>query len=260
LDTILTIAHGPAFAGAEARVLPASWRALKDDPYSQVGDLVVLYSNVPASYLGFLRTVGATAIPVLFPPKDSGNKHRHLLLSRALEAYDGYALLVDARDTCLQMDPRWVKSKKIYVSAETGIHDNSEWNAKDAARLRETLRPPCREDLGDEYIVNGGFIYGPVRDVMWFEFARYCFDARDGLGSDQAALNVLARQAGASVEIVRAHEWIFHAHWYDHEAAKLRVREEDGYVRRYDGLLYPILHQFDRVPSLKTKILQRYGL
>lgn len=200
-----------------------------------------------------------------------------------------HLITTDTRDVIFQADPtQWLFENSIdtfLVCSSEGLrYKNEPWGNKN---LHDTFGPYFHNILKEKMIYNVGTIAGNfefVRDLMLMIFQMSV--NRPIPIVDQAVFNFLvsinpynmdtlftnnsdnwAIQLGTTVEAVKAGRGdlgvIFNDDPSRYEALyedNQPVINEDGtVVNRIDGEKYVIVHQYDRVPHLKTKIEELYG-
>lgn len=197
--------------------------------------------------------------------------HAWELLTRLDVAQYRFAIMTDVRDVIFQKNPSvWLEKHSLYghvVAPSEGImYDKEDWNRDN---LIKGFGSMFYDLVGSSWLAcNVGTIAGDaalLRDLIGTIFhmteGRY-------YPSDQSSFNVLMNGAFLEKRIVATH--------WDNWAAQLgttndptksylwerlcepRPQIRDGLVYNNDGLLYHLVHQWDRVPELKSIIPAKY--
>lgn len=199
-------------------------------------------------------------------------KDRHLTISNALYSRRRLfvsAMTVDARDSLFQCDP-FCEFKlermlnKVVLSHEAMTVSDSDWNMGDYEHVVGSLRRSAvPKDWRSRLVINGGFVQGLTQEVAWIEFARWCFDARYGLGSDQSSLGIIAYEMPVE-KIVLANavnRWVAHGSGFgkDHFRDAYQWNSElCTLTHTATGTGPAIFHQWDRT-SAHDDIVRVYG-
>lgn len=219
---------------------------------------------------------------VFYPAKFSVMVQRFYDLWQYLNTLDSkeyrYVITTDVKDVIFQSDPStWIKSnlknKKLIVSAECLTYENEPWGLNN---MRLSF-PMMFDYMKSKPIYNCGVLAGELETIR--DLALSIFMSCVGLpgqipgggGPDQAALNILLKteiwknitrfassedgwacQAGTTVDptlvdIVGQFLLEPQPTW-------------DGeYACTSKGIRYPVLHQWERIPSWKSIIEQKYN-
>lgn len=204
-----------------------------------------------------------------------------------LSDYDN-VVVTDTRDVIFQKNPNeWFEThaESLFCASEGLIYRDEPWGDQN---YYEAFGPFFHEKMRNNLIYNVGTISGKfssVKDllVMIFQLSIN----RPAKVVDQAVFNFLmhlepyknsvkfctnkdlyAIQLGTSEYAVKAGsgdigmkvlssptELLKYQLMYKDEQP---VIDEDGYVKNQSGELFFIVHQYDRVPELKTKVINRY--
>ena len=203
-----------------------------------------------------------------------------------------HVITTDTRDVVFQTNPStWLNSymtvgKTVVCSSEGLEYKNEPWGNQN---LHDTFGPYFHNIFKENMIYNVGTIAGRfeyVRDLLLMIFQMSI--NRPIPIVDQAVFNFLvsqqpysnkflkttnrdgwAIQLGTTVEAIKSGGGdIGQAALNDEEVFKKYIRDyrdiqpyidEDGTVyTKKDGDRFCIVHQYDRIPSLKTKILEKY--
>lgn len=266
---IISVADGGPSYGRQSLVTLKSFHE-NVRPFG--AEMVWLTSNMPEAGIKRCNKFGVEVVKVNGDFGDYGNRQRHWhMLQWLCQNRDrGYThvLTIDARDVVFLADPfsyKPIYEPGVIVSAEASTYANCPWNARDAKRMMDSLRPNCQVYDGAWPIVNGGHLAGSFREVIWAEMARFAIDCRTGSPTDQATLGFLTnwtKDWNTLFRVVKVSEpWICHGHFWRNFEHSIKVT--DGYkVRNAGGELYRLFHQWDRqtVPeSVRKAILDKFG-
>lgn len=197
-----------------------------------------------------------------------------------------HVITTDTRDVVFQSNPSdWLydnlENYLMVCSSEGMKYKNEPWGNKN---LLETFGPYFHNALKERTIYNVGTIAGDfafVRDLLLSIFQMSI--NRPIPIVDQAVFNFLlnlhqygidtlctdnvrdwAIQLGTTLEAVKAGKGDLGANSslddYQSKYDDVQPIFEDGIVKTPDGNPYTIVHQYDRVPFLKEKIEQKYGV
>jgi hypothetical protein len=191
-----------------------------------------------------------------------------------------YIITTDVRDVIFQRNPsewleKYIKNKQyINVTSECIRYKDEPWGDKN---LFMAFGPYFHKQNCDHIIYNAGVISGRFQAVLDLCENIYMMCGRSpafiegGGGPDQAALNILlhhtswksitnfatsesgfAAQLGTSADPTKSNLIPFLTE------SRPIIDEEKGLVKTCKGELYYIVHQYDRVPTLKPVIENKY--
>lgn len=202
-----------------------------------------------------------------------------------------FVLTTDVRDVVFQSNPsKWLEDKLILhslcASSEGMRYKNEPWGNKN---YLDTFGPYFHNLIKDQYINNVGVIAGDQAYIQSLMLLIFQLSVNRPIPVvDQAVYNFIlttspfledtffttnedawAIQLGTSIEAVKAGSGDLGHACKDNatEMAKYTMNYEDkqpvidadGTVKTQDGKKYVVVHQWDRVPSLKTTIEKLYG-
>lgn len=202
-----------------------------------------------------------------------------------------YVITTDSRDVIFQSNPSlWLENALVFhslvASSEGMRYKNEPWGDKN---LLETFGPYFHNQLKDTFINNVGVIAGDFEHVKGLLLFIFQMSVNRSIPIvDQAVYNFIlntppffndtffttnddgwAVNLGTSIEAVKAGSGDIGARCHGNatEFAKYTMSYEDtqptltddGVVKTKDGTPSVIVHQWDRIPSLKDKIEKIYG-
>lgn len=189
-----------------------------------------------------------------------------------------YVVATDVRDVVFQKDPiKWIESKvynpKVIVSSESILYEDEHWGVQNF----QQSYPFAWDKIKKRVILNAGVMAGDAQ-YMRDLFLQIYLTSRaapyqhvpGGGGPDQAAYNLLmnskpwydvsrlansesgwAAQLGTTGPQVR--------YGIENYLVELQPLFENGIVTTSKGEEFSIVHQYDRVPELRTQIEKRYA-
>lgn len=189
------------------------------------------------------------------------------------ENYYRYVIATDVKDVIFQSNPSvWLtenlKNSDLVASSESLLYKDEPWGADNL----QGSYPFIYNNLANEPIWNCGVQAGTQKALkdLWLNIYLLCKSA-GRMNPDQAAYNMLlnsyaykkitkfvssehgwACQAGTTVDPTKISN--FRNKLLDPEPLM-----KDGMVFTSTGLLYPIVHQWDRVSTWHQEIERRYG-
>jgi hypothetical protein len=202
---------------------------------------------------------------------------RFLPLGQAIaDAYpDHFALATDVRDVFFQRNPfDWFAERhpgdsylgRLFATSEEVAHDDGtiagNWNA---ARIEQLFGARMREGAQGTPVYNAGVMCGHASllsgllRTIWL----MCFNFR-GAGGDQAAYNLLLQMEpyrSLAMPLRLEDAWAVHFGGISRGAVPedRLPRYEDGLVKNAQGQVFPILHQYNRVPEALDLVRSRLG-
>lgn len=188
-------------------------------------------------------------------------------------------ILTDVRDVVFQTDPsphlaRLLNDHAIVASSE-GIRYKDEPWGRDNVRL--AFGQSAYEEVKDKVIANAGVIAGKADAISHLSslIYRFCRTATSmwipgGGGPDQAAYNLITQGTSLMTSVnftTHSDEWAaqlgttgpqVQTRWGQHVVEELPTINAEGVVVNAANEPYPIVHQYDRVPEWKQKIIERF--
>ncbi len=180
-----------------------------------------------------------------------------------------WVLSTDARDVIFQKNPnnflnQLFDGEEILASCEDQIYNNESWGESDFKKAYGNF---IYQIVGDKLILNAGVmaVRGEIAADFFLNIYSLC-DSSNTSAGDQAAYNLLlntsfkdririishdynwACQIGTTLDPHKPHLTITNPPTFD----------SSGIVKNYIGESYHIVHQWDRNPTLKKIIMERY--
>ena len=232
-------------------------------------DVVLVAGNTTQETIDWLKGKYVTVVPMLQVP----NVPVHVL--RFLSIYDflknnghkyEYVITTDVKDVYFQTDPfKFLVDHELVVASEGLKYKDEPWGNEN---LYQAYGPYVYEHFKDNEIFNVGTFGGKseyVKDMVFHIFT-------NGINRpipicDQAVFNVLLNTQPFKDITTRTIQWaaelgtIMDPSKIEHFRPNLLCDEpiwEDGKLKYSDGLVFPIVHQYDRVPELKKFVQQKY--
>ena len=233
-------------------------------------DVVLVYGNATDETLDWLVEQNVVIVPML----QSQNIPIHVLrflsiyeyLDKHWQHYD-YVVTTDVKDVYFQADPfKFLVDRKLVVASEGLKYKDEPWGNEN---LFQAYGPYVYEKFKDNEIFNVGTFGGKseyVKDMVFHIFT-------NGINRpipicDQAVFNVLLNTQPFKDIATKTIQWaaelgtIMDPSKIEHFKPNLLCDEpiwEDGKLKYSDGLVFPIVHQYDRVPVLKKFVQEKYG-
>ena len=206
------------------------------------------------------------------------HKMRNLHIAQYLEENSNYATVAvtDTRDVYFQHNPAEIFRKQrereilIFLPSENILIENESWNAN---MIRSLFGLFIFDLVREKISINSGTVFGEADTVKRLMLQLYFMEKNfQHTGSDQPTLNVLTYALTPlfyEEDAIRSiHEWPWAAQCgtmldpsKPHLLAKnIEVKPiiENGIVKTRNGDPFVVVHQYDRVPELKSLIEQRY--
>ncbi len=164
-------------------------------------------------------------------------------------------LTVDARDTVVQGPPVDHDRGCPCLHLEPCRVREEPWNLEDYTRFALKVMASTAVPQNPP-VVNGGFVSGAWHAVALLCAARFGLDLHHG-ATDQASLTAL-RAWFPGLFHTSGHGdggQVYHGHWHATDG----TFDDRGRALRPDGTVYPVFHQWDRVPGVREKVLAAYG-
>lgn len=171
------------------------------------------------------------------------------------------AVITDVRDVIFQSDPfrDVTDALQFFIEAEGRPLADHAFNLK---HLQALFGEGMARDLGRKSCVCVGVVAGPAEAIVRFCRAvlLLCAIPRSSVGgafgADQAACNVIAHLNLVGGEICENYGRVATIGL----TASDRLGLEDGLILNPDGGASPIVHQYDRIPSLAAQVEARWGV
>jgi hypothetical protein len=178
-------------------------------------------------------------------------------------------IITDTRDVCFQRNPddyfqeRYM-SPCITMPSENVLFKDEPWNM---GMVTQLFGPIIADGLKNKHACNSGTFFGP--SVIMKKFLLHMFLVeRDfsSTGSDQPTMNVLGHSDALTHVLPMNEGWAFQCGTtidpkknFPQITPLNHKITSDGIVTLTDGTPYVILHQYERVPSLKALVEKRYA-
>ena len=232
-------------------------------------DVVLVAGNTTQETIDWLKGKYVTVVPMINIP----NVPVHVL--RFLSIYDflknnghkyEYVVTTDVKDVYFQTDPfKFLVSRELVVASEGLKYKDEPWGNDN---LYQAYGPYVYEQFKHNEIFNVGTFGGKseyVKDMVFHIFT-------NGINRpipicDQAVFNVLLNTQPFKDVATKTIQWaaelgtVMDPSKIEHFRPNLLCDEpiwEDGKLKYSDGLVFPIVHQYDRVPELKKFVQQKY--
>jgi len=232
-------------------------------------DVVLVYGNATDETLDWLVEQNVVIVPML----QVQNVPIHVLrflsiyeyLNKHWQYYD-YVVTTDVKDVYFQTDPfKFLVDRKLVIASEGLKYKDEPWGNEN---LFQAYGSYVYEKFKDNEIFNVGTFGGKseyVKDMVFHIFT-------NGINRpipicDQAVFNVLLNTQPFKDIATKTIQWaaelgtIMDPSKIEHFKPNLLCDEpiwEDGKLKYSDGLVFPIVHQYDRVPELKKFVQQKY--
>ena len=233
-------------------------------------DVVLVYGNATDETLDWLVEQNVVIVPML----QAQNIPIHVLrflsiyeyLDKHWQFYD-YVVTTDVKDVYFQADPfKFLVDRKLVIASEGLKYKDEPWGNEN---LFQAYGPYVYEKFKDNEIFNVGTFGGKseyVKDMVFHIFT-------NGINRpipicDQAVFNVLLNTQPFKDIATKTIQWaaelgtIMDPSKIEQFKPNLLCDEpiwEDDKLKYSDGLVFPIVHQYDRVPVLKKFVQEKYG-
>ena len=233
-------------------------------------DVVLVYGNATDETLDWLVEQNVVIVPML----QSQNIPIHVLrflsiyeyLDKHWQHYD-YVVTTDVKDVYFQADPfKFLVDRKLVVASEGLKYKDEPWGNEN---LFQAYGPYVYEKFKDNEIFNVGTFGGKSEYVKEMVFHIFTNGINRPIPiCDQAVFNVLLNTQPFKDIATKTIQWaaelgtIMDPSKIEHFKPNLLCDEpiwEDGKLKYSDGLVFPIVHQYDRVPVLKKFVQEKYG-
>lgn len=196
------------------------------------------------------------------------------LQSTDISEYE-YVVITDTRDIYFQRDPsEWLTENEqtlvnINMPSEAITFEKEDWNGR---MLRDAFGPYIYKELKDVVACNSGSWFGRRPYIDRMLLTMYLIEKDIAMsGIDQATMNVVGNmlfsddsqiiamndgwgcQSGTVLDPTKSYLW-------ERCCEPRPLIQEDGIVVNSSESPFVLVHQWDRVPQLKTMITKRYEI
>lgn len=233
-------------------------------------DVVLVYGNATDETLDWLVEQNVVIVPMLQVQNVPIHVLRFLSIYEYLDKhwqYYDYVITTDVKDVYFQTDPfKFLVDRKLVIASEGLKYKDEPWGNEN---LFQAYGPYVYEKFKDNEIFNVGTFGGKseyVKDMVFHIFTNGT--NRPIPICDQAVFNVLLNTQPFKDIATKTIQWaaelgtIMDPSKIEQFKPNLLCDEpiwEDGKLKYSDGLVFPIVHQYDRVPVLKKFVQEKYG-
>jgi hypothetical protein len=233
-------------------------------------DVVLVYGNVSEETLDWLVEQGIIVVPMVQVNNVPIHVLRFLSIHNYLvnhwQHYD-YVVTTDVKDVYFQTDPfKFLVDRKLVIASEGLKYKDEPWGNEN---LFQAYGQYVYEEFKNNEIFNVGTFGGKseyVKDMVFHIFT-------NGINRpipivDQAVFNVLINTQPFKDVVRKTMQWaaelgtIMDPSKIEQFRPNLLFPEpvfEDGLVKDWTGKVFPIVHQYDRVPELKKFVQEKFG-
>ena len=233
-------------------------------------DVVLVYGNASDETLNWLESQGVILVPMLQVQGVPIHVLRFLSIHNFLvnhwKQYD-YVVTTDVKDVYFQTDPfKFLVDRKLVIASEGLKYKDEPWGNEN---LHQAYGQYVYEEFKNNEIFNVGTFGGKseyVKDMVFHIFT-------NGVNRpipivDQAVFNVLINTQPFKDVVTKTTQWAAELGTIMDPSKIASFRPnllfpepvwEDGLLKDWTGLTFPIVHQYDRVPVLKEFIQKKYG-
>ena len=233
-------------------------------------DVVLVYGNATTETLKWLDEQGVILVPMMQVQNVPIHVLRFLSIHNYLvnhwQQYD-YVVTTDVKDVYFQADPfKFLVDRKLVIASEGLKYKDEPWGNEN---LHQAYGQYVYEEFKNNEIFNVGTFGGKseyVKDMVFHIFT-------NGVNRpipivDQAVFNVLINTQPFKDVVTKTTQWaaelgtIMDPSKIDGFRPNLLFAEpvfEDGLLKDVTGHVFPIVHQYDRVPVLKKFVQEKYG-
>jgi len=233
-------------------------------------DVVLVYGNASDETLDWLEGQYVKIVPMLEVPNVPIHVLRFLSIYEYLhkhwQDYD-YVITTDVKDVYFQTDPfKFLVNEKLVVASEGLKYKDEAWGNEN---LLQSYGPYVYQQFKDNEIFNVGTFGGQseyVKDMVFNIFTNAI--NRPIPICDQAVFNVLLNTQPFKDIASKTIQWaaelgtIMDPSKIGGFRPNLLFAEpvwENDLLKDVNGHVFPIVHQYDRVPMLKKFVQQKYG-
>jgi hypothetical protein len=238
-------------------------------------DVVLVVGSTTQETIAWLQQQGVILVPMLQIENVPIHVLRFLSIYHFLyENWKNYEFVVttDVKDVYFQSNPfeliqqRTFGNYRLIVASEGLQYKDEAWGNEN---LMQAYGPYVYEQFKDNEIFNVGTFGGTseyVKDMVFNIFTNAI--NRPISICDQAVFNVLINTQPFKNIVCQTDDWACEAGTVadpskiDGFRPNLLFSEpvfEDGLVKTFDGKVFPIVHQYDRVPEWKKFVQQKFG-
>jgi hypothetical protein len=233
-------------------------------------DIVLVYGNASQETLDWLTEQGVLLWPMVQQQGIPPHVMRFLSLYEFLRVKGdeyNYVVATDVKDVYFQSNPfKYLSGRDLVVATEGLRYRDEPWGNEN---LFQTYGPYVYDLFKDNLIYNVGTFGGSskyVRD-MFFNIFTNAINRPIPI-VDQAVFNVLINTYPYKDVITRTEQWaaelgtIMDPTKIEQFRPHLLVDEptfKDGVLTDNSGKVFPIVHQYDRVPEIKKFVQEKYG-
>jgi len=233
-------------------------------------DVVLVYGNTSDETLDWLVEQGVVVVPMLQVQNIPIHVLRFLSIYEYLENHwfdYQYVVTTDVKDVYFQTDPfKFLVDRKLVIASEGLKYKDEPWGNEN---LYQAYGPYVYDKFKNNEIFNVGTFGGKseyVKDMVFHIFT-------NGINRpipivDQAVFNVLINTQPFKDVVTKTTQWaaelgtIMDPSKIEQFRPNLLIVEpffEDGILKDYTDKVFPIVHQYDRVPVLKKFVQEKYG-
>jgi hypothetical protein len=235
-------------------------------------DVVLVYGDTTNVTLDWLESQGVIIVPMSDVHLTGGPIHVARFLSiyeylhKHWQEYD-YVITTDVKDVYFQTDPfKFLVDRKLIIASEGLKYKDESWGNEN---LYQAYGPYVYEKFKDNEIFNVGTFGGKseyVKDMVFNIFTNA--SGRFIPICDQAVFNVLLNTQPFKDVATKTIQWaaelgtIMDPSKIDGFRPNLLFAEpvwENGLLKDVNGHLFPIVHQYDRVPEIKKFVQTKFG-
>ena len=230
-------------------------------------DVVLVYGNASKETLDWLTETGVKIAPMINVPNIPIHVLRFLSLYEFLHQNNDYEFVVatDVKDVYFQLDPfENLTSEKLIIASEGLKYKDEPWGNQN---LYQAYGPYVYEKFKYNEIFNVGTFGGKAEYVkdMFFNIFTNAINRPIPI-CDQAVFNVLINTQPYKDIVTKTVSWACEAGTVvdptkiNDFRPNLMCEEptfENGLVK-YRDIIFPIVHQYDRVPEWKKFVMNKY--
>jgi hypothetical protein len=233
-------------------------------------DVVLVYGNASDETLDWLIGQGVVIVPMLEVPNVPIHVLRFLSIYEYLHKYwqdYEYVITTDVKDVYFQTDPfKFLVNEKLVIASEGLKYKDEAWGNEN---LYQAYGQYVYDQFKENEIFNVGTFGGQseyVKDMVFHIFT-------NGINRpipicDQAVFNVLLNTQPFKDIASKTIQWaaelgtIMDPSKIDGFRPNLLFAEpvwENGLLKDVTGHIFPIVHQYDRVPEIKAFVQKKFG-
>jgi len=233
-------------------------------------DVVLVYGNATSGTLKWLDDQGVILVPMMQVQNVPIHVMRFLSIYAYLRSFYKdyeYVVTTDVKDVYFQTDPfKFLVDRKLVIASEGLRYKDEPWGNEN---LFQAYGPFVYEEFKDNEIFNVGTFGGEseyVKDMVFHIFT-------NGVNRpipivDQAVFNVLINTQPFKDVVSKTTQWAAELGTIMDPSKIAGFRPnllfpepvwENGLLKDCMGQVFPIVHQYDRVPQLKKFVQEKYG-